>query len=293
MSKLTLPIEIGKTYLRRDGIMIKFERIEVNNTGESIAHPKSRLNICYIDSVYSKTGKNNFNVANCGADVISDYIEVVEEFKVGDIVKITQSDSEFFNKNSIARLSIKNEDNSWWADFKDCGNIRGSYNDGHDGIWCIGTASPDKFIHTKPLDVEEKAVGHVHAANMLLYAQDAAETDKPWERWECASNSQLGMWASYTGDASNLPLWLPSLQYRRKPPVPKFILINGHQVPEPLRVVPAYGTPYYAAALGECFSTIWIGFQNEFNLLNNGQLHLTKEAAETHRKALLSFTKVE
>lgn len=25
---------------------------------------------------------------------------------------------------------------------------------------------------------------HTHAHNMLLYAQDAAETDRPWERWE-------------------------------------------------------------------------------------------------------------
>ena len=25
---------------------------------------------------------------------------------------------------------------------------------------------------------------HPHAASMLLYAQDAAETDKPWECWE-------------------------------------------------------------------------------------------------------------
>ena len=25
---------------------------------------------------------------------------------------------------------------------------------------------------------------HKHAALMLQYAQDAAETDKPWKRWE-------------------------------------------------------------------------------------------------------------
>ncbi len=30
---------------------------------------------------------------------------------------------------------------------------------------------------------------HIHAENMKLYAEDAMETDKPWERWEVSSNS--------------------------------------------------------------------------------------------------------
>ena len=27
-------------------------------------------------------------------------------------------------------------------------------------------------------------MGHIHAAAMAEYAKDAAETNKPWERWE-------------------------------------------------------------------------------------------------------------
>lgn len=30
-------------------------------------------------------------------------------------------------------------------------------------------------------------MGHIHAAAMAEYAKDAAETDKPWERWEFPS----------------------------------------------------------------------------------------------------------
>ena len=33
---------------------------------------------------------------------------------------------------------------------------------------------------------------HPHAASMKLYAEDAAETDKPWERWE--AGTQVGPW---------------------------------------------------------------------------------------------------
>lgn len=53
---------------------------------------------------------------------------------------------------------------------------------------------------------------HPHAELMLEYAQDAMETDKPWERWE---------FRSVIGDkwrgVNNYPAWLASYEYRRKP----------------------------------------------------------------------------
>lgn len=55
---------------------------------------------------------------------------------------------------------------------------------------------------------------HKHAAAMLQYAQDATETDKPWERWE--SNSR-GVW----NDCLHSPAWREGYQYRRKPEPPK------------------------------------------------------------------------
>ena len=146
--------------------------------------------------------------------------------------------------------------------------------------------------------IEPASVGHVHAASMLLYAQDAAETDKPWERWECASTSQRGMWTSCTGVALNLPLWLPSLQYRRKPPAPKFILINGHQVPEPMRVAPARDCGYWHPAVNESIGkftqiSTWDDDGLDRQRLERGICHLTREAAELHATALLSFTKAK
>ena len=66
-------------------------------------------------------------------------------------------------------------------------------------------------------------MGHIHAAAMAEYAKDAAETDKPWERWEFSYKNQ-----EYSSLQSQ-PLWYAGNKYRRKP---KSILINGYEVPE-------------------------------------------------------------
>ena len=68
-------------------------------------------------------------------------------------------------------------------------------------------------------------MGHIHAAAMAEYAKDAAETDKPWERWEFSCGNR-----DYRSLQSQ-PLWVADFRYRRKP---KVILINGHEVPETL-----------------------------------------------------------
>jgi len=57
---------------------------------------------------------------------------------------------------------------------------------------------------------------HIHADNMLLYAQDAQETDKPWERWEWRwSSSTSGHWVK--AEASDIE-WDLEIDYRRIDP---------------------------------------------------------------------------
>ena len=70
---------------------------------------------------------------------------------------------------------------------------------------------------------------HPHAASMLLYAQDAAKTDKPWERWEFTGSDD-----GFNGCLKH-PEWREDFKYRRKP---KTITVNGIRVPEPAREVP-------------------------------------------------------
>ena len=55
---------------------------------------------------------------------------------------------------------------------------------------------------------------HIHADLMMQYAQDALETDKPWERWEIAeADSNCPTWRS----PDSALAWWPAYQYRRKP----------------------------------------------------------------------------
>lgn len=132
---------------------------------------------------------------------------------------------------------------------------------------------------------------HVHAELMMQYAQDAMETDKPWERWQSCSqiNSSEGLWR----DCISNPSWCKDYKYRRKP---QTININGYEVPEPLREAPIEGTIVYYPNL---YSLGLVNYNKFFDdsfyrrLLNLGLLHSTQEAAKKHDRALLSFTAKE
>lgn len=67
---------------------------------------------------------------------------------------------------------------------------------------------------------------HPHATNMLLYAKDAAETDKPWKRWKY----QIPGYSNWTSLEGN-PGWYPEYKYERTPPWELGRSINGHTLP--------------------------------------------------------------
>ena len=82
--------------------------------------------------------------------------------------------------------------------------------------------------------------------------------------------------------------------YRVKPAT---ILINGHEVPEPLQKHPAELTTVYWPELDALGTTNRSEYYRESKryraLFARGLLHLTREAAEQHAIALLSFTITE
>lgn len=124
---------------------------------------------------------------------------------------------------------------------------------------------------------------HVHAELMMQYAQDATETDKPWERWELKN---YGGWERTVSH----PAWDECVVYRRKP---KCILINGIEVPEPMREAPELGTPYWIVDLNDESSAsplCWIDDKFARECLQRGICHLTEKAAVLHTTAILSFT---
>ena len=129
---------------------------------------------------------------------------------------------------------------------------------------------------------------HKHAALILAYAQDAAETETPWRQWQFRSNDKSD-WVDAIGA---LP-FNGDYDYRRKPRV---IIINGIEVPEPMREKPEIGRKYFALSFDyddgysqQTWEDDWL----DWIWLGSGICHLTREAAELHAKALLSFTKKE
>ena len=127
-------------------------------------------------------------------------------------------------------------------------------------------------------------MGHIHAAAMAEYAKDAAETDMPWERWEVSMTESGDEYRNLLGH----PDWVVTRKYRRKP---KVILINGHEVPEPHRTPLKDGEVYWALTLFSSATSLrWKDDDFDNSYLENGFVHLTKEAAEKHFNALKSFT---
>ena len=74
--------------------------------------------------------------------------------------------------------------------------------------------------------------------------------------------------------------------FRRKP---RTIRIGDMDVPEPMRVAPAVGAHYWIVSVSEetPYSSTWAGDKSDFYCLGWGLCQSTKEAAETHRKALI------
>ena len=121
---------------------------------------------------------------------------------------------------------------------------------------------------------------HKHAHLMAQYAQDAAETDEPWERWETAISGNK--WCSLPGN----PIWGEHAEYRRKPRT----LTDTVTIPEPMREAPKDGNEYYvpcqlAPALWGSFE--WYNGDLDKLYLKRGLCFATREDAIAAAKAML------
>lgn len=93
-----------------------------------------------------------------------------------------------------------------------------------------------------------------------------------WERWENATNY------------SALPFYsTEQWQVRRKQ---KRHRIGEHTFPAPATEAPATGTKYFVASFDSVADYYWSGDMSDHNWLGQGRVHLTKEAAVAHQKAL-------
>lgn len=133
--------------------------------------------------------------------------------------------------------------------------------------------------------METNQYKHIHAELMALYAEDAMKTPKPWLRWEFKDSAEHS-WS----ECLRSPEWSEFNNYRRKL---KYININEYNVPELLREEPKMNTNYFVASTFELTpqELTWDGYSVEKQKLKAGIIHLTRENAQIHLDALLSFTR--
>ena len=121
---------------------------------------------------------------------------------------------------------------------------------------------------------------HKHAALMLQYAQDWAETDTPWKRWEVAAPGDKFV------SLSSHPYWGEEYEYRRKPRTLTYTVT----MPEPMREAPQLDTEYYLVSLFEPMYfevAYWEDCHGERMLLKRGLCFKTEEDAIAAAKAIL------
>jgi hypothetical protein len=122
---------------------------------------------------------------------------------------------------------------------------------------------------------------HIHAELMAQYAQDAMESETPWEYWESKFNNSN--W--YT--LSTNPSWKTEHIYRRKS---KTIVVNGFTINAPLNKEPERNAMFFVAdptCKSFCYSDS--DFNGPFDklLLERGLLFKNKEDALAMAKAML------
>lgn len=130
--------------------------------------------------------------------------------------------------------------------------------------------------------------GHKHAALMAEYAKDAAETERPWERWEHDNGTSGEIWSEFKNSAIG-PSWFDGYQYRRKP---KTITISGREIQPPLDQVRHKQKVYASDAAGRIavieFNAIDLVDSHE-HALGNGRLFATPEAAKAAYDAITAL----
>uniref|UniRef100_UPI0036DC2AB0 hypothetical protein n=1 Tax=Photorhabdus sp. RM323S TaxID=3342828 RepID=UPI0036DC2AB0 len=112
---------------------------------------------------------------------------------------------------------------------------------------------------------------------------DASRTDEPWLLWE-RLNSEAVNWEQCLHN----PAWNTKFKYRRKQ---EMIIVGKVSFPKPVDYELKKGQEYYVAVWSGSIN--WTGGEMDIELLENGRIHLTKEAAEKHHDALIKISKGE
>ncbi|MDE9588220.1 hypothetical protein [Xenorhabdus bovienii] len=129
---------------------------------------------------------------------------------------------------------------------------------------------------------------HIHADLMMKAAKLAEEDERWWANFQCR-----GKMDEEWRDCSHGFVFWSDTEYRLKP---RTIRIGNIEVPEPVREPLEYDTKCFQPVIN-CLGgavTDWFYWKNskkDNERLENGLIHLDRESAELHVKALISLTK--
>ena len=134
---------------------------------------------------------------------------------------------------------------------------------------------------------------HKHAKIIMEFAVEAQTNPEPLSAFYCkaidddiASDEPLtdSDMTSIISGSFRSDIW----EIRRKP---RTIKIGDIDVPEPVRTAPDHEFYYPVLSNASLFNNeIWLGGAQDIAKLERGLIHLDKESAITHAKALLSLT---
>jgi hypothetical protein len=118
---------------------------------------------------------------------------------------------------------------------------------------------------------------HVHHDMIVAWAADTSRVVEVY-------SDSLDYWRSV-----DIPTWSPNCVYRFKPAEPKYIVVNGIQVPEPVRGGLEHNQEYWLVDPTAWLITsgLWSFTNIEKQWLSLGLIHLTREAAQAHSDAML------
>lgn len=184
MTTLTLPIVVGKKYVRRDGGIVTIN--ELDRIGWADAEDGS----CYD----AKTG--SFYRGELGTfkgDLVSDYIEPAKGLTIDHFGLIKE--------DSYGRLGF--------IGFVTSGD------GGDNPVLPLVEACIERLQKAKQEELDRIAnlpKPDPHAENAAEYAKDMALSDKAWEGWECRDAGTFDDWT----ELYSHPAWGHDTQYRRK-----------------------------------------------------------------------------
>lgn len=192
---LTLPIVVGKKYVRRDG---KTTQARTSSDGYDrvdcvcIATGDEDLNDSDLH-VYKGSGRVSFRNAEAfhhPFDLVADYIEPAK----GHPHAAAMAE---FAKDAAESVTP-------WDRWEKLGPYEGNQ---WEPMGCDESFFPFNQYRRKPTITPDP-----HAATAAEYAKDMAETDKAWERWEYSPKNHSDVWSA----CFDHPAWRHATMYRRR-----------------------------------------------------------------------------